>query len=81
MPIIKQAVKKMRHDKKVTKKNRNTKETLKDAIKETRKSSSVEKLKKVYSLLDKAAKQKFIHKNKASRLKSRLAKAVAKKTK
>ena len=32
-------------------------------------------LKKAYSLLDKAAKRKIIHKNKASRLKSQLAHA------
>lgn len=69
----------MRHDKKVTQKNRNTKETIKHAVKDVRTKPTKKSMDKVFSLLDKAAKNKFIHKNKASRLKSRLSKLVAQK--
>lgn len=54
---------------------RHYKEILKEASKEPTK----ENLKKAYSAIDKAAKDNVIHKNKAARLKSRLAKLLNKK--
>jgi small subunit ribosomal protein S20 len=80
MPIIKSAKKKLRGDIKKTRNNqkyiRLYKKTLKDFFK--KKTAKREQLKKVYSILDKAVKKNIIHKNKASRLKSRAAKLIKK---
>ena len=45
------------------------------------KEKSPDKLKTVVKILDKAASKKVIHKNKAARLKSRIAKKIAKQAK
>jgi small subunit ribosomal protein S20 len=49
------------------------------AIRMARKSKTVEKIIKAVSLADRAAKRKVIHKNKAARIKSQLAKLMPKK--
>lgn len=77
MPVIKQAIKKVRQDKRKTVINALRKGAYKKAVSAYRKSPSAEALKKAYVALDKAAKINVIHKNKASRLKSRLSKALA----
>lgn len=78
MPIIKSAKKKLRKDIKRTEINAFKKQTLKSLIKNMRRTPTVEQLSSVASALDKAVKTKLIHKNKASRLKSRLSRlAVA----
>jgi small subunit ribosomal protein S20 len=77
MPIIQSAKKKMRKDKTRTLHNQQTKGKIKRLVKDTRRNSSAESLQKVFSALDKAAKVKLIHPNKAARLKSRLSKASA----
>ncbi len=79
MPIIAQAAKKLRHDRKRTKQTALAKETLRTVVKAMRKSPSAKALSKAFHELDKAAKRHIIHKNKAARLKSNLAKLVAKK--
>lgn len=66
----------MRQEKKRTAINRNKKENLKILVKNVRADKSVPNLTAVFSALDKAAKVGLIHKNKASRLKSRLAKGT-----
>lgn len=76
MPIIKSAIKKMRKDKTRTARNNEIKNSLKGAVKNARRSPSSETLQKAFSHLDKAAKTKLIHPNKAARLKSRLAKQL-----
>jgi len=53
---------------------------MKTAIKKVETSSDEKELKKTISLLDKAARKKVIHKNVASRVKSRLTKLVNRKT-
>lgn len=72
MPIIKSAIKKVRKDKVRTARNRKRELVLKALIKKARISKSKKDLQAVYSALDKAAKVKLIHPNKAARLKSRL---------
>lgn len=72
MPIIKSAIKKVRKDKVRTARNQKRENFLKSVIKKVRQSKSAKDLQTVYSALDKAAKVKLIHPNKASRLKSRL---------
>ncbi len=81
MPIIKSAIKKMRKDKKRTAHNKEIKENIKSLIKQMRRSPSDDLLKKVSQALDKAVKTKYIHLNKASRLKSRLSHLILAKTK
>ncbi|HSX18556.1 MAG TPA: 30S ribosomal protein S20 [Candidatus Saccharimonadales bacterium] len=76
MPVIKQAIKKVRQDKRKTAVNLLRKNAYKKAIHDFRKTPTAALLTTVYKALDKAAKVNVIHKNKASRLKSRLSKLV-----
>lgn len=78
MPLLKQARKKMRHDRKRTLQNKDKKIALKKLVKTMRKVPSAPNLTAVFSKLDKAVKTNLIHKNKANRLKSRLAKTLGK---
>lgn len=79
MPIIKSAIKKLRKDKKRTALNRQKEKTLKEALKKAIKTPTAQNVQKATSLIDKAAKNHLIHKNKAARLKSKLAKLLVKK--
>lgn len=82
MPIIKSAQKKLRKDVKRTKRNLYYKEAIKKATKNVKKKAGDKSLlTKAYSIIDKAAKERVIHKNKAARLKSRISKLAPKTTK
>lgn len=72
MPIIKSAKKDLRRIKKRTKKNKDQKRRLKLALKKTKRDEKG--ISKLYSLIDKAAKNRVLSKNKAARLKRRTAK-------
>lgn len=79
MPITKSAKKALRQNIKKRERNLIKKENYKKTIKEYKKlivnkkiEEAKQKLNLVYKSLDKAAKTNVIHKNKASRLKSRL---------
>lgn len=74
MPVIKSAKKKLRRDKKIQKRNILTRNVFENAVKATKKNPTAEKVRKAYSLVDKAAKLRIIHKNKAARIKSSLSK-------
>ncbi|MBI2335062.1 30S ribosomal protein S20 [Candidatus Daviesbacteria bacterium] len=74
MPIIRSAIKKVRKDKTRTARNKKRELILKTLIKKARKEKSAKNLQEAFSALDKAAKVKLIHPNKAARLKSRLSK-------
>lgn len=76
MPIIKSAKKKVRQDKKRRLVNLKTINNLKKTLSAARKNATVATVKEAVSLVDQAAKKKIIHKNKADRLKSRLAKRL-----
>jgi small subunit ribosomal protein S20 len=78
MPIIQSAKKKMRKDKKRTAHNKLKKDAMKMVVKNMRRTPSKENFASVESILDKAVKTNFIHMNKASRLKSRLSRLLAK---
>jgi len=82
MPLTKQAIKKVRQDKRKTIYNVRVKKTYKQAVAAFRKNPTLKGIGDVFSKLDKAAKTNVIHKNKAARLKSRLSKLIpsAKKT-
>lgn len=84
MPRIKSAKKKMRQDIKRTKRNDGYRKSIEKIIKIAKKATgkTKETLKKAFSTIDKAAKKKIIHKNKAARLKAQVSKLInQKKTK
>lgn len=68
----------MRQDEKRRLRNLRVKRAYKAAVRQIRESPTKKNLEKVYSVLDKAAKMGVIKKNKASRLKSNLAKLLEK---
>lgn len=78
MPIIKRAAKKLHHDRKRTVQTERVRRTLQKLVKSMRKKPTQKSLSAVFTALDKAAKINVIHKNKAARLKSRLAKLLKK---
>lgn len=76
MPVTKSAKKAMHRDRQRKKFNLLTEKAYKLALKEVRKKPTLATLAKVSQRLDRAAKKQVIHKNKAARLKSRLAKLI-----
>lgn len=78
MPITKQAIKKLRHDREVTIKNAKHRLLLKGLVKKARKTPTEKSVSLVFAALDKAAKRNIIHKNAASRTKARLSKLLKK---
>lgn len=77
MPIIKSAIKKLRKDKVRTARNRAHSAKIKNLIKKARQAKTPTSLQEVFSALDKAAKVRLIHPNRAARLKSRLSRLVS----
>jgi small subunit ribosomal protein S20 len=73
MPILKSAIKKLKQDQRREQVNSTYKQAYKQAVKAARAKKSAALLTKAFRALDRAAKKNVIHKNKASRLKSRLA--------
>ena len=73
MPILKSAIKKLSADRRREKENLKVRQAYKSALKQARTKKSVKAIAAAFQALDRAAKKKVIHKNKASRLKSRLA--------
>ena len=67
----------MRKDKARTIKNYKRETTVRRLVKEARDQKTPKALNLAFSALDKAAKVKLIHKNKANRLKSRLSKVLS----
>lgn len=83
MPVIKSAIKKLRQDRKREKRNDDLRDDLKSVVRQAKKVKSGKAVAQAVSVVDKAAKNKIIHANKAARLKSsltKLAKPVAAKT-
>jgi small subunit ribosomal protein S20 len=76
MPIIRSAIRKQRADKRKAGVNARTRNLLKDAVRVMRRKPTKENQKKMFVALDRAARKKVIHKNKAARLKSRLSRLV-----
>lgn len=79
MPITKQAIKKLATDRKREKRYEVQKKAMYMLVRRFRKTPTKKSLDKTFSVIDKAAKSHTIHPNKAARLKSRLAKLLAKK--
>ena len=79
MPITKQAAKKLRRDRTIQIRNARVRRDVREAVKAVRKHPTEKALSLAAKTLDKAAKTHVVHKNKAARLKSRLAKLLGKK--
>lgn len=77
MPILNNAKKALRQNRKRTLANTGKKSTLKTKILALKKNKSQESLRTTSALIDKMVKAGIIHKNKASRLKSRIARMVS----
>ncbi len=73
MPITARAIKKYRHDRKRTLANALVRKNVKLLVRAMRKKPTAKALASAYKALDKAAKHHVIPKNRAARLKSRLA--------
>ncbi len=78
MPITKRAIKKMHSDVGRTKRNKKVRQSIQSAVKIVRQSPSGKNLTNAFGALDRAVKRHVIHKNKASRVKARLAKLITK---
>lgn len=78
MPVIHSAKKKMRQDRVRTRVNKEKKDNLKKTLKKTRLKPTLENINKTQSVIDKMAKAHLIHKNKAARLKSQIARLLGK---
>jgi len=76
MPVTKSAQKKLRKDRKRTKENKKLKNNFKSALKKALKTPTQKTVIQAIKLADKAAKKNIIHKNKASRIKSKLSKLI-----
>ena len=76
MPITISARKKVRQDKKRREINLKSLNLLKRVLKKARKKPSLTNVQEAGSVIARVAKKRLIHKNKASRLKSQLAKKV-----
>lgn len=79
MPVTKTAKRALRSSKKKGKVNSAVLSTLEIAMRTAKKSLTAKNIQKVFSLTDRAAKNKVIHKNKAARIKSSLSKKLPKK--
>ncbi|OGH21350.1 MAG: hypothetical protein A2958_00935 [Candidatus Levybacteria bacterium RIFCSPLOWO2_01_FULL_38_13] len=80
MPVTKSAKKKLKQDRKRREQNKKFEELLKTKLKRVKKNPSEKTIQEAIKLVDKAAKKRLIHKNKASRIKSKLSKLLALKT-
>jgi small subunit ribosomal protein S20 len=76
MPITKRAKKKMRRDHRRAGENIQAKRAMTATVKKARRSPTKKTLSDAFRALDKAAKKRRIHPNKAARLKSRLSKRL-----
>ena len=75
MPIIKSAQKALRQTKRRTAINKVWKHKLKEALKKARSQKTKEAISYAFKIVDKVAKVRIIHKNKAARIKSKLSRS------
>jgi small subunit ribosomal protein S20 len=76
MPVLQSAKKALRRDRRRAVVNKSLKNKIKEVLKKTRQNPNKKNLDLSFKILDRAAKKKIIHQNKASRLKSRLSKLL-----
>ncbi len=78
MPVTKSAKKALKQEKRRATENQKIRNAYKKAIRFFKENVSSKALATAYTKIDQAAKKQVIHKNKASRLKSQLAKLLEK---
>jgi small subunit ribosomal protein S20 len=78
MPILKNAKKALRVAKRKAAVNRPIRSRLKTAVDSAKKNGAIEMLSNAFSAIDKAVKRNLIHRKKAARMKSQLAKNASK---
>jgi small subunit ribosomal protein S20 len=76
MPILKNAKKALRVSKRKAAMNRPVRSRVKSAVDSVKRKASAEGVSQAFSAIDKAVKKNIIHKKKAARLKSQVAKLV-----
>lgn len=81
MPVIKSAKKKLRADRKREPINEKIKSFIKKTLKKAETKPNPKTINEAFSIIDKGVKKNIIHKNKASRLKSKLSRLLKTKTK
>lgn len=79
MPVIKSAKKKLKVDRKRESANKKAEANIDFVIKKAQAKPTSESIQKAFKAIDKGVKKDIFHKNKASRIKSRLSKLIAKK--
>jgi small subunit ribosomal protein S20 len=79
MPVIKSAKKKLKVDRKRGSTNKKALSFIDLIVKKARKTPTQESIKKAFKAIDKGTKTGIFHKNKGARMKSSLAKLIAKK--
>lgn len=80
MPVIKSAKKKLKVDKKRTSANKKAEAFINLSIKKAQKKPTQESIQNAIKAIDKGVKKDIFHKNKAARIKSRLAKLISNKS-
>lgn len=75
MPVIKSAIKKLRHDKVKEKENNLFRKSLERAYDVAQKTKAPKAVSEAFSIIDKGVKKHLIHKNKAGHMKSKLTRA------
>jgi small subunit ribosomal protein S20 len=80
MPVIRSAKKKLKVDKKRESANKKARALISLVIKKAQKKPTQESVQKAFQAIDKGIKKDIFHKNKGARIKSRLAKLIAKKS-
>jgi len=80
MPVTKTAKRALRSSKRKADINKSIKKRLEVAMRLIKRGKSEKKIIEAISLVDRAAKRKIIHKNKAARMKSALSKSLPKKS-
>ena len=76
MPVTKSAKKKLKVDRKRASANKKVRTLVEITIKKAEKTPTPRSVQNAFSVIDKAVKNKIIHKNKGSRIKSRLSKLI-----
>jgi small subunit ribosomal protein S20 len=80
MPVIRSAKKKLKVDKKRESANKKARALIGLLIKKAKKKPTEASVQKAFEAIDKGIKKDIFHKNKGARIKSRLAKLIAKKS-
>lgn len=78
MPVIKSAIKKLRHDRVKEKENNLFRKNMEHTFNTAYKTKKPKTVSEAFSVIDKGVKKHLIHKNKAKRMKSRLTKTSKK---